>query len=136
VCAFGVARELHGIGILQFQNFLEPPSNRHEGFSAFLGRSALSILVSRNGLADSAGPQADSVETFPDVDYNSHNLIVAVILKGLANSGELCVQPELIDGDSFLVLEGIGPLAAVLVLLILPFWPDAFLEEVVVCFEA
>lgn len=45
------------------------------------------------------------------------------------------MEPELIDWDVALLLELVGPLSTVLVLLILPFGSDAFLEEVVVGFE-
>jgi hypothetical protein len=45
------------------------------------------------------------------------------------------VKPELVDRDAALVLELIRPLPAVLVLGILPFWSDTFLEEMVIGFE-
>ena len=45
------------------------------------------------------------------------------------------MQPELVDRDVALLLELVGPLAAVLVLDVLPFWTYAFLEEMVVGFE-
>lgn len=46
------------------------------------------------------------------------------------------MKPELVDGDLTLVFELVGPFPAVLVLCVFPFGPDAFLEEVVVGFEA
>jgi hypothetical protein len=46
------------------------------------------------------------------------------------------VQPQLVDGDGPLVLELVRPLAAMLVLRILPLRSYAFLEEVVVSLEA
>ena len=46
------------------------------------------------------------------------------------------MQPEFIDGDSTLILEGVGPFATMFVLLVFPFRADAFFEEVVVGFEA
>ena len=45
------------------------------------------------------------------------------------------MEPELINWDVALLLELVGPLSTVLVLLILPFRSNAFLEEVVVGFE-
>ena len=45
------------------------------------------------------------------------------------------MQPELVDGGGALVFELVGPFAAVLVLGVFPFGPDAFLEEVVVGFQ-
>lgn len=45
------------------------------------------------------------------------------------------MQPELVDRGSTLVLELIGPLAAVLVLRVFPFGTDAFLEKMVIGFK-
>jgi hypothetical protein len=45
------------------------------------------------------------------------------------------MEPELVDRDVALLLELVGPFAAVLVLDILPFGANAFLEEVVVGLE-
>ena len=42
------------------------------------------------------------------------------------------MQPHLIDANSPLLLEAVAPLAAVLVLRVLPFWSNTRLEEVVV----
>lgn len=45
------------------------------------------------------------------------------------------MQPQFVDVDALLVFELVGPLAAVLVLVVFPFRPDAALEEVVVGFQ-
>lgn len=45
------------------------------------------------------------------------------------------MQPELVDRGRALVLELIGPLAAMLVLRVFPFGTDPFLEEMVVGFK-
>jgi hypothetical protein len=45
------------------------------------------------------------------------------------------VEPELVNWDVALLLELVRPLAAVLVLDILPFGADAFLEEMVIGLE-
>jgi hypothetical protein len=46
------------------------------------------------------------------------------------------VKPEIIDGDTALLAEGVGPLSTMLVLLILPFRADAFFEKVIIGFES
>jgi hypothetical protein len=46
------------------------------------------------------------------------------------------VEPQLVDGDEFLLLELVGPLSTVLILLVFPFGADAFFEEVVIGFES
>jgi hypothetical protein len=45
------------------------------------------------------------------------------------------MEPEFVDRDAALVLELVRPLPAVLILGILPFWSDTFLEEVVIGFK-
>jgi len=101
------------------QDLLEPRADLHQ-----------SVLVTP--LAGCSCPETNSVESLPDVDNNTHDLIVTFILKRLTNGSELGVEPELIDVDELLVLELVGPFAAMLVLLVLPFWSDTFLEEMVV----
>lgn len=44
------------------------------------------------------------------------------------------MEPQFVDVDSFLVFELVGPLAAVLVLRVLPFGTHTAFEEVVVGF--
>jgi len=46
------------------------------------------------------------------------------------------MQPQLVDVDRPLILELEGPLAAMLVLRVLPLWPHAFLEEMVIRLES
>jgi hypothetical protein len=46
------------------------------------------------------------------------------------------MQPDIIDWDAALVLELVRPLATVLVLDILPLWPYAFLEKMIVRLES
>lgn len=45
------------------------------------------------------------------------------------------MKPEIIDGDVSLLLELVRPLSTVLVLDILPFWANTFLEEMVIGLE-
>jgi hypothetical protein len=57
------------------------------------------------------------------------------ILESLADGCKHDVEPELVDRDAALVLELVRPFSTVLVLDVLPFGSDAFLEEMVVGFE-
>jgi hypothetical protein len=100
-----VTRELHGIGVLQLQNLLEPSSDRQESLPALFGGPTLSVLVPRDALANGASPKTNSVERLADVNNDTHNLVVVVVLESFANGSELSVEPELIDRDSALVLE-------------------------------
>lgn len=63
------------------------------------------ILVAWDALADGTGPKTDSVEALAHIHHHSHDFIVSVAFEGLANRSQLCVQPELIDGDRALFLE-------------------------------
>jgi hypothetical protein len=46
------------------------------------------------------------------------------------------MQPDIIDWDAALVLELIRPLATMLILDILPLWPYAFFEKMIVGLES
>lgn len=129
-----VARELHHIRLLQPEYVLEPPANSLKNVLAL--RGCASALVTGDALAHGACPQTDTVEAFAHVHDHSHDLVVVVALEGLADSGQLCVQPEVVNRDRALVLELVGPLATVLVLRVLPFRSYALLEEMVVGLEA
>jgi hypothetical protein len=128
--------ELQDIGILQPQHLLEPLSDRHQGLLALLRRTALITPIGWDSLSNGPRPDTNSVKALADIDHDAHDFIVAFVLQGLADGGQLSVQPELVDGDAALVAEGIGPFTAVLVLLVLPFGTDALFEQVVVGFEA
>ena len=130
----GMTRELNVISISQPEHLLEALSNSHEDLLALLRRAALTILAT--SLTRGPRPHADSVETLAHVDHDTHDLIVALVLKRLTDGSELRVQPDLVDVDTLLIAEGVGPFAAVLVLGVFPFGAHALLEEVVVSLEA
>lgn len=137
VCAVGVSGELDDLVWWQHQDILEFATNVLEDLLALLDRSALSasdiaITSAWNWLADSAGPDTNTVEALADVDNNAHNLSVVLILESLTDGSEHHVEPDIVNWDAALVLELVGPLATVLVLWILPLWLDALLEHVVV----
>lgn len=129
-----VARELHHVGLLEAQDVLEPSPDRLQDILALCGCAG--VLVTGDALAHSARPQANTVESLAHVHDHTHHLVIGVSLEGLADRGELRVQPQVIDGDGAFVLELVRPLATVLVLRVLPFRSYALLEEVVVGLEA
>jgi hypothetical protein len=120
-----VAGKLGLFVLVQAQRRLEAAANLHEHLAAHLGGPPLAA-------ARAAGPQPDAVEALAHVDDDAHDLAVVLVLERLADGGQHDVQPQRVDVDAALVLELIGPLAAVLVLLVLPLGLDAGLEEVVV----
>lgn len=129
-----VARELHNISLFETEDFLEATTDGLEHFLA-LGRRA-AVLVSGDALADGPRPQADTVEALAHVHDDTHHLVVTIVLEGLANGGQLGVEPEIVDRYGALVFERVGPLATVLVLGVFPLGTDALLEEMVVGFQA
>lgn len=129
-----MARELHNVPVTQTQNLLEPPPNSLQHLLT-LGRGP-SVLVARDALAHGPCPESDTVKSLAHVDHHAHHFVVVVIFQSLADGRELGVQPKVVDGDGPLVAELERPFAAVLVLGVFPFGPDAFLEEVVVCLQA
>lgn len=134
MCAVRVARELHHVSLVQSENILESPADRLQDLLAL--RRCAGVLIAGNALAHGACPQAHAVEALAHVHHHAHDFVVVVSLECLADGGELCVQPEVVDRDGALVLKLVGPLAAVLVLRVLPLRSYALLEEVVVGFEA
>ncbi len=137
MCAIRVARKLHGFVRRQTQDLLKRAPDALEDSLALLRRSALAarnIIVTpiRDALAVGAGPDPDPGEALADVDHDTGDLAVVFLLEGLADGGEHHMEPELVDGDAALILEGIRPFAAMLILQILPFWPNAGLEEMVI----
>lgn len=135
--AVGVSGELNNLVWWQTQDLLESAADVLEDLLTLLKRSALStsnvtVTATWNALANSAGPHTNTVEALADVDDNTHDLSVALVLEGLADGGEHNVEPDVVDWHATLVLELIRPLPTVLVLSILPLRSDALLEQVVV----
>lgn len=135
--AVSVAGELNRFRVGELQDLLEPAADRHEDLLALSLRAALAtadIAISAVGnvLSYRTSPNADPVESLPDVDDDTHDLPVVLILQRLANGGEHDVEPKSIDIDAALVLVLIRPLATMLVLGVLPLGADTRLEQVVV----
>lgn len=140
MCSLGVARELEHLVGGQLQDLLDAAANGHENLLALLGGAALAaghVAVATVGyaLADGTGPDTDTIEGLADVDDNAHDLTVLLVLERVADGGQHDMQPQLIDVDVALLLELVGPFAAVLVLGVFPLGPHAGLEEVVVGLE-
>lgn len=104
VGAVRVSRELDDVAFLETENLLEASADRLQDLLALGGRTGAG-LVARKALADGSRPQTNTVETLTHVHHNAHNLAVAVVLQGLANRGQLSVEPQLVDRDGALVLE-------------------------------
>lgn len=133
-------RKLHTLAILQHQHLLQLAPNLLQNALALLRASPLPARnvpfpTAIHALAHRLRPQPDAVEAAADVDHHAHHFAVAVALERLPDSGEHDVQPEVVDRGGF-AFEAVGPFAAVFVLGVFPFGADAFLEEVVVGFEA
>ena len=121
--SISVARELDSLGGRKLKDLLETGANLQQR-----------VLTTR--LAASPRPETNSVEALAHIDHHTHDLVVALILKCLADGSKLGVEPKFVDVDQLLVLERIRPLSAVLVLRILPLGADTLLEEVVIGLEA
>jgi hypothetical protein len=125
-----VTRELDLLGAGKIKDVLEPLANLFQPLLALKRISALNGSLALGLLASSAGPQTDTPESLADVDDHTHDLVVLLVLEGLADGSEHDVEPSLVVGLA--VLEGVGPATTVLVLGVLPLRAHAALEEVVV----
>lgn len=134
VGSISVTRELDGLVFLELKRLLEPLANLQQNLLALLLGPALSTLAG-DSAADCAGPQTDTVEASPNVDDDTHDLIVVLVLEVLSDGSEHNMEPERIDVDDLLVLELEGPFASVLVLRVFPLGSYALLEEMVVGLE-
>ena len=137
----GVAREFELLLRRELQDFLEALANLHEDLASLLGRTTLTashiaIAATGDALANCAGPDTDTEECLADVDNHTHDLAILLFLKGLADRAQHGVQPELVNVDVALFFEAVRPLAAVLVLDVLPFGTDVLLEKVVIRLES
>jgi hypothetical protein len=127
----GMAHELDGLLVCDLEDLLEAVADLHEN-SLRLLRGALR-LASLGGVglcAGAAGPETNTVEGLANVDDDTHDLVVVIILELLANGAEQDMQPDVVVGLT--LLEGVGPATTVLVLRIFPLRADTVLEEVVV----
>jgi hypothetical protein len=131
-----MTRKLNDIRLLQTQDFLETTSDALQHLFPLCSGTGLGALVAGKTLADGTSPETNTIESLANIDNDAHDLVVIVVFERFANRGELGVKPEFVDGDGSFVLEGVGPFAAVFVLLVFPFGADAFFEEMVVGFEA
>ena len=132
-----MARKLDRLALRQLQYLLEALANGHKDLarlvrSAPLATGNVTVTTPGNRLSYGASPDTDTEECLAHVDYHAHDLAVLLLLERLADSTKHRVQPHLVDVDVPLVLEGVGPLATVLVLSVLPFWADAGFEKVVI----
>lgn len=123
VCCISVTTEFELFRCWKLKYILESLTNLHQ-------------VVSTTCFASCASPQANSEEALSDVDNHSHDLMIAFIFERFSNCSKLCVKPKLVNVDQLLVLERVRPLSTMFVLGVFPFRPDAFLEEMVVGFQA
>lgn len=129
VSRVSVTAELDLLAGSQGEDVLEALSNALEALASVFAISTL-VLAPLWRLASSSRPQADTPEGLTDVHHDTHDLVVTVILKHLANRGKHDVEPGLVVGLAS--LEGVRPTSSVLVLWIFPLWADTVLEKVVV----
>lgn len=127
----GVTHELDGLLVLDGEDGLEVVADLHEDLLRLLGSALGLTLLGGVGLcAGGAGPETDTVEGLADVDDDTHDLVVVVILELFTDGSKQDVKPDVVVGLA--LLEGVGPTATVLVLRVFPLGADAVLEEMVV----
>ena len=119
--------KLNHLRIPQLQDLLKPRPDLQECFFPTIRISAVP-----RPFTHTSRPQSDPVEPLSHIDHDAHNLVVVVVFESFTDGGELGVEPERVDVDGSLVFERVGPLPAVLLLGVFPFWSDALFEEVVV----
>lgn len=140
VSTVGVTRELNLLRSWQLEDLLEAASNRQKNFLTLLPAAALTtsnvtLSAAGNALSDGASPHTDTEESLTDVDNNTHDLAIILVLQGLADSAHHNLEPKTVDVDVALVLVLVRPLATMLVLGVLPLRANTLLEQVVVGLE-
>lgn len=140
VSTVGVTRELNLLSRGQLKDLLEAASNRQENVLTLLGATSLSasnITLASTGdaLSDGASPDTNTEESLTDVDDNTHDLAIILVLKGLANGAHHNLEPKTVDVDISLVLVLVRPLATMLVLGVLPLGANTLLEKMVIGLE-
>lgn len=136
-----MAGELDQLGGWELQNILKLATDAHQNLFAFLRGAAfatsyITITTVWDALSNSPGPDTNTVESFPDINDDAHKFSIIFFLECFTDCGEHNMKPELVDRDVTLLSEGVRPLSAVLILHILPFWPNTLFEEMVVRFES
>lgn len=129
VCRVGVTAEFELLSRGQLQNFLEALADALEALAA-LQRISRFVFAAFGWLTSRSSPESDTPESLADVDDHAHDLVIALVLEHLANGSEHDVQPSLII--RLAAFEGVCPSSTVLVLLVLPLWSYAVLEEMIV----
>ena len=137
MCAVRVTGELDSLSVRKLQNLLEPAANRQKdllalGWRPTLAAGDVTISAVRDVLPYRAGPHANTVEALTHVNDDAHDLAVILLFESLSNSGQHDMEPQGVDVNVSFILVLIRPLAAVLVLGVLPLGADTLLEKVVV----
>ena len=127
-----VSRELDLFLTSQTEHILEALADTLQPLAALLG-SVIAAALALRSVAGSARPQTDTPEALADVDDHAHDFVLVFLLELLADTGQHHVEPGLVVGLAA-ALEGVGPAAAELVLLVFPLWAHTLLEEMVVGF--
>lgn len=135
-----MAGELNLLVGRQLQDLLDALTNVGQSLTTLLGgatfaSSDVAISAVGDALASGTGPNTNAVEGLANVDYDTHDLAVLLLLKSVANGGKHYMQPQLINVDVALFFELVGPFATMLVLGILPLRSHASFEEVVIGLE-
>lgn len=126
-----MAHKLDRLLVCDLENGLEALADLHEDDLRLLrGTLGLALLGGICLGASAASPETNTVESLADVDDDTHDFVVIVILKLLTDGSEQDVQPDFVVGLA--LLEGVRPAATVLVLRVFPLRADTLLEEVVV----
>lgn len=128
-----MSHKLNQLLVSQGKSILEVGTNLCQDGAALIRSLAHSTALGSSSRllgSGSAGPQADTIEGLADVDDNTHDLVVSIILELLTNSSKEDAQPDVVVGLA--LLESVGPTTTVLVLRVFPLGSHATLEEVVV----
>lgn len=83
VCALRVTGELDLI--LYSEDLLESATDVLKNLPALSRTPALGERVTRDALAGSPCPQTNSIESLADIDHDTHDLVVTLILERLAD---------------------------------------------------
>ena len=83
VSAICVARKFNNVGFLEAKDVLESMTDGLQDLERLVCRAGLVALAHRSC------PQTNTVESLTHVHDNTHNFVITIVLKSLANSGQL-----------------------------------------------